>query len=234
MFTIEIAKIKIAINNKFDFVENNCKDYIVNTDCFDFSVNVTDDEFIAEKDLSGDIFSDGFIESVCIYRSIARELPKYDAFVLHCASIEKDGFAYCFTAKSGVGKTTHAMLWKKAFPDTSFINGDKPIIRFFNDKPYVCGTPWGGKENLHSNVMVPLRSLCFIERSINNAISRICSHDALKLVLHQIFIPDDVDLAYKTLDLLGKVLSNTSLWQLNCNTSDDAPLLSYEAMSKEE
>lgn len=230
MFTIEIAKLKIRIDNRFDFVQRHCNDYIVDSDIFDFSVSVSDREMLAEKNISTSSLSDGFIESVCIYRNIARELPKYNAFVLHSAAIENDGFAYCFAAKSGVGKTTHISLWREVYPNSKIINGDKPIVRFFDDHPYVCGTPWGGKENLQSNVIFPLRSICFLQRAEICNIEPIQPHTALTLILQQIYI--DKTNADATLDLLNKLLNNTDLWSLRCNISSFAATLSFETMSK--
>ncbi len=234
MFLIKIAEIKIAINNKFDLVMRLCNDYIIQSDEFDFCVEVSKQEFELERSASGSNFSDGFIESVCIYRNIAKQLPRYGAFVFHCAAIEKDGNAYCFAARSGVGKTTHIMLWKKVFGDSvNVINGDKPIIRFIDGKPYVCGTPWGGKENLHCNTIVPLRSICFLDRAEENSISEISKHDALNKILHQVFMPKEKDVAETTLDLLGQLLQKASFWTLCCNISDSAAILAYETMSKE-
>lgn len=234
MFIIEIAAIKIAIHNRYDFVKEHCKDYIIQSDDYDFSVEVSERDLSAEKTASGNNFSDGFIESVCIYRNIAKRLPYYDAFVLHCAAIEKNGDAFCFAARSGVGKTTHALLWQKVFSDATIINGDKPIIRFFDGKPFVCGTPWGGKENFQSNRIVPLKSICFLNRATENSIKRLSIHESLSKILKQVFILDDKEHAEKTIDLLGKLLESVTLWSLNCNISESAAILAYETMHKGE
>ncbi len=230
MFTIEIAKLRICIYNKYDFVMRICNDYITESVDCDFSVSISDEELDVERKSSSSSFSDGFVESVCIYRAIARELPKYDAFVLHSAAVEKNGEAFCFSAKSGVGKTTHVSLWNNNFPDCKIINGDKPIIRFFGNKPYVCGTPWGGKENLHTNIIVPLRAICFLNRAETNTISSITTHEALNLILNQLFF--DHKNAEDTMVLLNKLLGSVNLWKLNCNISDFAAKLSYETMSR--
>lgn len=232
MFVIKIAELRILIENRFDFVRTICEQYIVDGDDYDFSVSVCDDELGTERKLSGEQFSDGFIESVCIYRAIARELPRYDAFVMHCAAIEYDGKAYCFTAKSGVGKTTHINLWKKRFGDkVRYINGDKPIFRFIDGEIIVCGTPWGGKEGLHSNVCFPLGSICFIERGENNEIESISSHDALNKLLNQVFLPDNNEYKFKTLDFIGELISKTPIYKLKCNISDEAAKTSFEKMT---
>jgi hypothetical protein len=233
LFVIEIAGLKISIENRYDFVKTVCKNYIIDCVDFDFSVSVLDNDLERERELSGGRFSDGFIESVCIYRCIARELPKYDAFVMHCAAIEHDGAAYCFAAKSGVGKTTHITIWKKIFGDrVNIINGDKPIFRFIGDEIYVCGTPWGGKEGLHSNTRASLGSICFIERAENNKIQQIDSLSALNRILPQVFIPYDNEKKIKTVDMVAKILKDTPIFNLECNVSDEAAKVAFEAMTK--
>ncbi len=233
MFVIKIAGLKISIENKYDFVKTVCKDYIVDCVDFDFSVSVFDDELEREREISGGQFSDGFIESVCIYRNIARVLPKYDAFVMHCAAIEYDGNAYCFAARSGVGKTTHIGLWKMVFGDSvEIINGDKPIFRFINGDIYVCGTPWGGKEGLHSNRRAPLGAICFIERAEHINIQPIDALSALNKILPQVFIPDDNESKIKTIDMVAKVLENTPIFNLQCNVSDEAAQVALDTITK--
>lgn len=232
MFIIKIAELRILIENRYDFVRTVCDSYIVDGEDFAFRVSVSDIEMETERGLSGEQFSEGFIESVCIYRCIARELPRYNAFVMHCAAIEYDGSAYCFAAKSGVGKTTHISLWKKIFGDkVRYINGDKPIFRFINGKIFVCGTPWGGKEGLHSNVIFPLGSICFIERSETNEINEISSLEALNKLLNQVFLPDNQEFKIKTIDFIGELLRQIPIYNLKCNISDEAALIAFEKMT---
>ena len=231
MFIIKIAGLNIAIENKYEFVFDICKNYVVDECDFSFKVTVSDSEMEAERNASGHEFSDGYIESVCIYRNIALELPKYDAFVMHCASIEVDGLAYCFAAKSGTGKTTHIKLWRRTFGEkVHLINGDKPIMRFIDGKLFVCGTPWCGKENLNNNVMVPMKSICFIYQNPFNTIKKIGSHEALGKILQQAFIPKSTELASLTIDLIGKMIEQTPMWSLGCNISEEAASTSYNAM----
>ena len=235
LFQISIAKITVLIHNRFDFVKTICSDYIVENRQHDFEVAVSTEEIIAERQNYNSDFSDGFIESVCIYRNIAKNLPKYDAFVFHCSAVSVNNSAFCFTAKSGIGKTTHALLWKNALEQSvDIINGDKPIIRFFNDKPYVCGTPWSGKENIGTNIIVPLKSVAIISRASQNSINPIDNKIAFTELIKQIYIPNSPDLYEKAVNLLGKLMSNASLWQLECNISEEAAKLAYSFMNHED
>lgn len=72
---------------------------------------------------------------------MAKNIVKYDGFVIHGACILYKDNAYLFIAPSGTGKTTHIRLWIKHLRDLVIINGDKPIIRLINTLPYIYGTP---------------------------------------------------------------------------------------------
>lgn len=234
MFIIKIADINIAIYNTFDYLKKFCSQYIIESDRFDFSVSVSTDEIEHERSMLDFDADDGFIESICIYREIAKKLPDYNAFVIHCAAIEYNGFAYCFAAKSGTGKTTHIKLWRQTFGEmVHIINGDKPIMRFINDRFYVYGTPWSGKENFNNNVSFPLKSICFLEQAEVNQIFNLTKFDSLNRICQQIFLPKSTIGLGKTIDLIDKLLSDTKIYSLKCNISPEAAILSKKVMCEE-
>lgn len=234
MFIIRIAELNILIKNKYSFVKKQCADYVISDTDYDFSVAVTDKEISEEATRYEIEHSLDFIESICIYRKIAERLPVYNAFIMHCAAVEIDGNAYCFAAKSGVGKTTHAMLWLEVFGNSaSIINGDKPIFRIVDNSVFVYGTPWGGKENYHSNKKAVLKGLCFLKRADFNSISIISAYDALKRSLEQLFLKSD-STNEQTFELLGTVIKTTPTWELSCNISAQAAQIAFQAMSEED
>lgn len=233
MFIIKIADLNIAIKNKYDYILNQCAKYVCCEQTFDFEVAATESEILNERKAGGFDLDKGYLESICIYRAIAKELPKYNAFVLHSAAIEFDGNAYCFAAKSGTGKTTHIALWKKLFGENvTIINGDKPVVRRINNEFFVFGTPWSGKENLENNVFAPLKGICFLEQSPYNEIYRFSQHDALNKLLPQIFLSADGNVINNTIFLVDKILEDTPMWNLKCNISEEAAILSYKTMCK--
>ncbi len=231
MFSIEIAGLKINIDNKFSFVEAQCSDYFCSPDGADFTVSATNEEIERERIASDSEFSDGYLESVCIYRAIAKKLPSYNAFVMHSAVIEYENKAYCFAAKSGTGKTTHILLWQRAFGEkVRIINGDKPIMRFINEKLFAFGTPWSGKEDLGENICAQVNGICFLEQAEQNSISELSSHLSLNKLLKQIYFPSDAQEASITLDMIEKIISRVRIWQLGCNVSEDAARLACNKM----
>ena len=106
-FVIKVAELNVLINTRFDRLLAICKDYVVDTDDYDISVSVSDADIMRERDISEGEFSDAYLESVCMYRNLCLQLPKYGAFLLHASCIEVDGVAYAFSAPSGTGKSTH-------------------------------------------------------------------------------------------------------------------------------
>jgi len=234
MFNIKIAGFVICIDNKYDYIEKQCIKYITKETKIDFLASCTREEMEEERAKSEEIYSDGYIESICIYRRICLYIPKKGAFILHSAIIDVDGKAYAFLAKSGVGKSTHIRLWKQYLGDkVTIVNGDKPIIRLENGKFYAYGTPWSGKENWDSNVKSELRSLCFLERSKENRIEKVDEKQALVKITKQILMPADREDLISTLDLVDKLLQKCNLFILGCNISVDAAVLAYREMSKE-
>lgn len=232
MFVISIAGINIGIDNRYPFVKQHCRDFITDAEP-EFCVSVTDGQIERERACSEHSFDNGYLESVCIYRDIAMQLPSYDAFLMHAAVVRFEDNAYAFSAKSGTGKTTHIKLWRRTLGEgLTVINGDKPVLRYFDGKLFACGTPWGGKEGLYSNSMAPLKSICFIARGADNRIERLSAAQALGLVAHQILIPKDKDCAGKTLDMISRMIGEIPIYRLYCNISEEAARLSYDTMSK--
>ena len=142
---------------------------------------------------------------------------------MHGVAIYYDGYAYIVTAKSGVGKSTHAGLWLQSFGERAhIINGDKPIIRKIGDKFYAAGTPWCGKENLATNEMIPVKAVAFIERAEKNSAEKISADDAVNGMIGQTYMPKKREAALKTLSLFSEFFDTTSFYRLFCNMSTEA------------
>lgn len=163
------------------------------------------------------------------------KLLDFDGFMLHSSAVVLDGEAYLFSAQSGTGKSTHTGLWLKKFGDRArILNDDKPAVRLIDGKVYACGTPWSGKTNLSVNECVPLKGICFLERSKENHISKISEKEAIALILEQTMRCNDVAHLDKLLTCVEKVLGNVNIYKLGCNISEEAVETSYRAMKGED
>ncbi len=223
MICIKLAGLAIGINNKYENIEKLAEAYITDETPI-FTVSPTHEEIQREQNGFPEILPQGVLESTAIHRKIADALPLYDAFLLHGSTIELGGNAYIFTAHSGVGKTTHTRLWLSEFRhEVSVLNGDKPIIRFFDGVPYACGTPWNGKEGYGRNVMRPLRGIAFLGRGEKNCATQIEPRDAVMRLMGQIYMPKGApSLLSRTMLLADKLIKSVRLVDLKCNMEPEA------------
>ena len=226
---ILLSDLKIHIDYKYDYMTHFCRDYISQFDKCDIIATADDVAVLKEKQLvpAAPVES---CESLCIYREIAEQLPKFDRFVFHGAAIEYGGEAYLFTAPSGTGKTTHINLWRKYLGDkVGIVNGDKPIIQA-SDKITVYGTPWAGKEGYQRNTKAPLRAICIIKQGKTNEIVKLQTGDAVRHLMRQVYLPQNPLSLSKTLELLGIVIEKIPVYELSCDISKQAFETSFNEM----
>ena len=231
MFVIKLAGIRIRIENRYSFIERQCKDFVCEGEDAVFAVSVTDDE-ILEEQKNGE-FSAGYCESICAYRHICEKLPDYNIFLMHSSVVEVDGYAYAFTAKSGVGKSTHTALWLKNVPNARVLNGDKPLYRVEADGSITAfGTPWNGKENWGENISAPLAAVCFIERGEKNSVSPAEEGDVLNRLVHQLYLRGSRESINRQLLLMDALVRAVPYYVIACTISDEAALLAWNTVRK--
>ena len=241
VFRIRLAGLPMELRCRYPFSRELCADYLTREEPQAvIEVSEQDVAFEREKSLQEAVYEgltpidypDDYLESVAAYRKIALEMTKHGAAVFHGAVIAVDGEAYAFTASSGTGKTTHMKLWLRRFGDRALVvNGDKPILRVDGGRVYACGTPWCGKENLNTNVVLPLKAICVLERDAANHIERIGMGDALAVLMQQIYRPAQADAMRRTVQLVGKLGSLVKLYRLGCNMDEEAAVIAYEGMN---
>ncbi len=235
MFFLGIAGLSVKVDNLYGYVARVCEGYTVApTDNYDIEVKITDEDLADEPQPESFIAPPHVLESTAVYRRIAERLPAFDAFVMHGSVIAVDGVAYIFTARSGVGKTTHTRLWLEKFGSAAHVlNGDKPIIRFIDGKPYACGTPWRGKENYGVNEMLPLGGIVFFGRGVQNKAYPIDRERAFFGLSGQVYRSRERDVLLKTMALTDKLVSTVRLVAAECNMERDAADVVYGALVAE-
>ena len=239
--TFRFAERTVEIHSLFPNVHDLCRDYR-DDGVPDFVVSTTpwDIDFERDKSAWEDTlegipvrrFSDDYLETLAVYRKIAERMPEYDTFLFHGSCIAVDGAGYLFTAKSGTGKSTHTRLWREMLGDKAvMVNDDKPLIRIDTDGTAVAyGTPWDGKHHLNSNISVPLRAVCVLERSTENHIREITPSEALPMLLGQVYRPMNEAAMARTLTLIHRLTGCAKLYRLGCNMNIEAAQVAYEAM----
>lgn len=233
MFVMSLAGVRVGVDNRYPFVERQCRAYLTEGENADFTVRVTEEE-IREEAANGN-FSDGYCESICVYRRICEEIAAYNVFLMHGSVIEVDGYAYAFLARSGVGKSTHTRLWIKNIPHARVLNGDKPLFRVEEDGSIIAfGTPWNGKENWGENISAPLAAVCFLERGEENSIRAALPEEILPRLMHQYYLRGERGSVERRLVMLDALVKAVPYYVLACNISDEAALLSYGAMCRKD
>lgn len=231
MFKIRIADLIIAINSENEYIKSLCNDYVVTDSSVDFEVFITKYDIEYERKQCEFECSENELEFIAIYRKICLKMIEFDGFLFHAATIDYNGEAVAFAARSGVGKSTHVSLWQKCFKnDVKIINGDKPIFRRINGVFYAFGTPWCGKERLNLNMSSKIKAVCFIQRSNNNSATEISASEVVGQIYEQMILPKDAFLTVKQLDLLNDFLSSVKIYKLNCNMNETAALTAKKAI----
>ena len=177
-------------------------------------------------------YPDAYLEILAVYRKIAEQMPAFGTFLFHGSAIAVDGAAYIFTAKSGTGKSTHTRLWRELLGSRAvMVNDDKPLINVREDGlATVYGTPWDGKHHLSSNIAVPVKAICLLERAKQNTIRKITKEEALPMLLQQAYRPAAPEALARTLKLIDSL--NVGFYRLGCNMDMSAAELSYNTMKE--
>ena len=233
MAVYKIADLYIDIKNRYKYVDVLCMDYLSADQTVkpDFCVSATEKDIKNDKELFPEA-TDAYLEAMSIYREISRNILNYNGFIMHASVIEMDGKAFAFAARSGTGKSTHSRLWLDVFGDrVRIINGDKPLLRFIDNKLYVYGTPWCGKERYNINTRAVLDSVCFIERAKTNSIEKLDKNSAIKKIFDQLLLPETQTQAEKFLEMLDILISNVNFFTLRCNMDKDAAVVAYNGMT---
>ena len=160
----------------------------------------------------------------------SRKLLKYQGMYLHSSAVVLDGKAYLFSANSGVGKSTHTEKWCRLFGAT-YLNDDKPALRYVDGTWMAYGTPWSGKHDLSSPECVPLGGIAFLERGEENSISPATTDWVVPRLIHQSFRNLPQQPMEMLLELLDKLVRQIPIWKLTCRDEDAAAILSRDVMT---
>ena len=228
---VEIAGFKFLYIQKLCGISDFCNDYKSYTTQFDARFVSRLESLIKNSEENSQYYD---LEITDLSRQLAEWLPNNGAFVLHSACFDVDGVGVAFAAHSGTGKTTHMNLWQELLGDRmTIVNGDKPIVRFFEDEPetpYAYGTPWNGKERLGCNMRTPLKHICFIERSETNYVEKMEKSDVIDRIFNQVYMPKDPIAVMNTMQLIDRLLSCCNLWTIHCNMDPTAAEVAYKTI----
>ena len=167
-------------------------------------------------------------------RYFSQALLQFEGVYLHSSAVMLDGKAYLFSAPSGTGKSTQTEKWCRLFGAT-YINDDKPVLRYIDGQWIAYGTPWSGKHDLSTPAGYPVGGIAFVHRGEENKLERLQPAQALSQFLSQsLWKLGTKEELSKQLQLVGDLLTKVPLWKLTCNKDDAAAFLARQGMQEEQ
>ncbi len=234
-FCVRIAGVTIRVFPVTRYISEFFKDYLVDEQT-DNIIVTTKEDIIREREQTTDkkemARSDRHFEKTALCRKLTSLLlEKYDTLLIHGSCIAVDGMGYLFSAPSRTGKSTHTRLWREMLGDrVVMVNDDKPFVKITTEGITVCGSPWQGYHDLGENIAVPLKAICFMSRSKTNHIEPLSAHEALPILLGQVYRPHTATEMERTLALVQQLCERVSFYALSCNMKREAARMAYEAM----
>ena len=243
-FLLKIAGHTAKVTSLFESTPQYFKPYLADG-APEFSITVTREDIAFEQaDLLEEahrdgfkprVFTDPFLERAAIQRAFAEFLFDYDTLLFHGSAVAVDGEGYLFTAHSGTGKSTHTRFWMQVFGSRAvMVNDDKPFLQLGREQVWLYGSPWSGKHGLDSNIKVPLKGICILQRGVENTIHAISGDDALPMLKKQAYQPLDNAKEAGFFQLAEKLSKTVPLWKMACNKAPEAARVAYDAMHKKE
>ena len=233
----KIADVVFDAKPIYKYTAKICENYLYQgNDLPEFSAVMEQKDIDAERGKAGaEQFPNYYLESLALFRKLCEYiLSNKQGIIFHCSAVAVDGKAYLFTAPSGTGKSTHARLWKEMLGDKmTYINDDKPIIRYIDGDFYVYGTPWNGKHRLDTNARAKIAAICELKRGKENSIERITPQEMLTVIFNQTLRPSSVADLDKLIAIIDQMLKKVELFRLYCNVSAEAAEVSFKAMAGE-
>lgn len=143
-------------------------------------------------------------------------LSDFLGFTAHASVVEYNGYAVMFSARSGVGKSTHAEIWQEQL-SASIINGDHAVIRIIDGAPTVFGAPWSGTSPYKKLASAPLKAIVLLEQGDNNEISQLDPQEAFQGFLPHCYLPywNEASMA-NTLNSIDTALGKLPVYRLTC------------------
>ncbi len=119
-------------------------------------------------------------------------LARQGGFLLHSASVVRNGKAFLFAGVSEAGKTTISRL---APPDTTLLTDEISFVRRSGGGYIAYGTPTGELAKLSANVSAPISALYLLAKGPENRIDPIPPAEAARsLLANLLFFAHDEDL----------------------------------------
>ena len=134
-------------------------------------------------------------------------------FLLHAATILRDGKTYVFTGHSGAGKSTIASL----SPPGSVLTDEISLLRRSGDAWHGYGTPfWGEFRAEGNNTHAPVAGIYVIHQAREDWIEPMSSREAVRAMLPNVmFFSREPEITGRLLQLLTEIVEQVPCYRLH-------------------
>ena len=234
-FNIKIANNVLEINAFNEFTKRYCFGFLTDEKP-DYTITMTKEDLENESSNSnnGQVYVNEEISA--LYRKRADLLVEDGVVVFHSSAISVDGNGFLITARSGVGKSTHAKNLSDYIGESlKYINDDKPLLKVNDNDVIVYSTPWNGKERRGNNISAPLKAIFFLSRGETNSYRKIVNKEEIYIkMLSQIYLPKEKSKREKALIIADKLLKNVNFYEINVTKDIESAKMTYEEIIKNE
>jgi hypothetical protein len=129
--------------------------------------------------------------------------------------VEHNSKGFLLAGASGVGKSTHARLWRQ-HKNALILNSDRGCCYMQQQQWMAFGTPWCGTGGEQINRQVPVQALVILQQADYNRVTPLQGHERLMEVMPQLFTRWDSALQEKLFTLLGDFLETIPVLRLEC------------------
>jgi len=133
------------------------------------------------------------------------KLVTRQGFLLHAATVLKDGKAYVFTGRSGAGKSTVASL----SPAGSVLTDEISLLRRENGLWRAYGTPfWGEFRAAGSNTSAPVAGIFRLVQAAENQVTPLRPLEVFRALMPNVlFFSREAEANRRLLDILSQVVA---------------------------
>ena len=153
-----------------------------------------------------------------------------DVLTFHGVLMEHEGRGIIISADSGVGKTTHARMWRDQ-KGALIVNGDRASCYRRNGVWTGFGMPWCGTSGEYMKREVAIRAFVILEQGQQNVVRKLATRESFAYMFAQVLYPQwNQALLEKVLELLDDFLGEIPIWQLTCRPDCQAVEVLYDAL----
>lgn len=170
----------------------------------------------------------GEILSNMLRLAFAQAIVYRGGLCIHASVVALSEKGYLFMGKSGTGKSTHARLWLRAFPQARLLNDDFPALRLRGGEPRVYGTPWSGKTPCYKKESYPVGGLVRLSQAGENRFVPLGDVEAFSAILPGCSSLRQGESYERLCDTLSEIVDRVKVGRLDCRIDAQAARLCYE------